>query len=100
MGGSNAQGGSAVGSAVGSTVGSAVGTAVGFQRWKSNPQPQPNKFTKLVSLIEFVLHVSELFIWGSSRGLGLRFHRSGSAAGAERLRGGGGPYEDYGQFSN
>ena len=39
------------------------------------PDPQPEKFSKPVSLTQFsyiILHVSELIIWGS--GWGFRFH--------------------------
>ena len=45
-------------------------------RWKRSSRPQPQTFSKLVSLIYFswILHCSKLVIWGSSWGQGVRFH--------------------------
>ena len=46
-------------------------------RWNRNPRPQPQKFSKLVFLLQFIQlisHVSKLVIWGSSLGWGFRSH--------------------------
>lgn len=60
--------------AAGAVVGSAnMRWLFGDRRWNRNPRPQPEKFSKLVSLIELtylILHVSKLIILGSCWGWG------------------------------
>ena len=52
-------------------------TASHSHRWNGPPRPRPHKFAKLVfriHVLELILHLSKLVIWGSSWGRGFRFH--------------------------
>ena len=43
-------------------------------RWNRNPRPQPRNLVNWSNIIQLILHVSKLVIWGSSWGWGFRFH--------------------------